>query len=138
MLAELFESSSVGKEGLQYLVAWTFYRQLFQLTDPIWFLRGRSANDACYEHVKKVMKLAITSHHFQSVVPLRMITQTKRMTSRIRTAFEEALQSSSWLTPEIRALAINKLIDITVHIGSPGQRLDPDYVEELYSQYPQT
>ncbi|KAL3206496.1 hypothetical protein MRX96_052814 [Rhipicephalus microplus] len=138
MLAELFESSSVGKEGLQYLVAWTFYRQLFQLTDPIWFLRGRSANDACYEHVKKVMKLAITSHHFQSVVPLRMITQTKRMTSRIRTAFEEALQSSSWLTPEIRALAINKLIDITVHIGSPGQRLDPDYVEEMYSQYPQT
>ncbi|KAL3208467.1 hypothetical protein MRX96_009622 [Rhipicephalus microplus] len=66
MIVKLFESTHVGKEGLQYLVAWTFYRQLFELTDPTWFLRGRSANDACYEHVKKVLKLAITSHHFQS------------------------------------------------------------------------
>ncbi|KAL1475259.1 hypothetical protein MTO96_037423, partial [Rhipicephalus appendiculatus] len=136
MLAQLFESKSVGKEGLQYLVAWTFYRQLFEFTDPSWFLRGRSANDACYEHVKKVMKLAITSHYFQSVVPPRMIYQTKRMASRIRTAFEEAFQSSSWLTTEIRALAINRLINITVHIGSPGRRLDPDYVEEVYKPFP--
>ncbi|KAH7957177.1 hypothetical protein HPB52_015878 [Rhipicephalus sanguineus] len=136
MLAQLFESKSVGKEGLQYLVAWTFYRQLFELTVPIWFLKDRSANDACYEHVKKVMKLAITSHHFQSVVPPRMIYQTKRMTSRIRSAFEEALQSSSWLTPEIRALASERLINITVYVGSPGRRLDPDFIEEVYSQYP--
>ncbi|KAL3211113.1 hypothetical protein MRX96_036610 [Rhipicephalus microplus] len=66
MLSRLFVSKSVGKEGLQYLVAWTFYRQLFQVTDPIWFLRGRSASEACYEHVEKVLKLAITSHYFQS------------------------------------------------------------------------
>ncbi|KAL1467500.1 hypothetical protein MTO96_026020, partial [Rhipicephalus appendiculatus] len=79
MLAQLFKSKSVGKEGLQYLVAWTLYRQLFEFTDPVWFLRGRTANDACYEHVKKVMKLAITSHQFQKVVPPRMIYQTKRM-----------------------------------------------------------
>ncbi|XP_075744140.1 endothelin-converting enzyme 1-like [Rhipicephalus microplus] len=136
MIVKLFESTHVGKEGLQYLVAWTFYRQLFELTDPTWFLRGRSANDACYEHVKKVLKLAITSHHFQSVVPPRMLYQTKRMTSRIRSSFEEALQSSSWLTPEIRATSINKLINITVYTGSPGRRLDPDYVEELYKSFP--
>ncbi|KAH7957264.1 hypothetical protein HPB52_016842 [Rhipicephalus sanguineus] len=43
-----------------------YSRQLFEFTDQLWFLKGRSANDACYEHVNKVMKLAITSHHFQS------------------------------------------------------------------------
>ncbi|KAL1468645.1 hypothetical protein MTO96_025234 [Rhipicephalus appendiculatus] len=66
ILAKLFESKSVGKEGLQCLVAWTFYRQLFAFTNRDWFLRGRSARKACYEHVKKVMKLAVSSHYFQS------------------------------------------------------------------------
>ncbi|KAL1421516.1 hypothetical protein MTO96_023078 [Rhipicephalus appendiculatus] len=136
LLAKLFESKSVGKEGLQYLVAWTFYRQLYEFTDPVWFVAGRSASDACYEHIKKVMKVAITSHHFQSVVPPRMVYQTKRMVSQIRNAFDEALRSSSWLTPKLRALASGKLINITVYVGSPGRRLDPDYIEELYKPYP--
>ncbi|KAL1486932.1 hypothetical protein MTO96_031157 [Rhipicephalus appendiculatus] len=136
ILAKLFGSKHVDKEGLQYLVAWTIYRQLFEFTVPIYFLKDRSASDACYEHVKKVMKVAITSHYFQSVVPRRMVYQTKYMVSRIRNAFDEALQSSSWLTPKLRALASGELINLTVYVGSPGRRLDADYIEELYKPYP--
>ncbi|KAL3229930.1 hypothetical protein MRX96_048513, partial [Rhipicephalus microplus] len=66
MLVKLFESKFVGKEGLQYLIAWTLYRQLFKFTNPIWFLEGRRSSDACIKLVKDVMKQPITSHVFQS------------------------------------------------------------------------
>ncbi|KAL1486929.1 hypothetical protein MTO96_031155 [Rhipicephalus appendiculatus] len=119
-----------------FLNKYTNNTQLFEFTNQDWFLRGRSASDACYEHVKKVMKLAITSHYFQSVVPPRMVYQTKRMASRIRHAFDKVLQSSSWLSPRLQALATDELINITVYVGSPGRRLDPEYVEEIYKPFP--
>ncbi|KAH6933936.1 hypothetical protein HPB50_019128 [Hyalomma asiaticum] len=136
ILRNLFEDESVGKAGLQYLVAWSIYRQLIKLTDPYAFRYGRTAEDACYEHVMKVMSLAIYNHYFNSTVPPRMVYQTKRMVSRIRRAFEKALNSSSWMSADIRANAINKLANITVYVGSPGQRLDPRFVSKIYESYP--
>ncbi|KAL1415632.1 hypothetical protein MTO96_029119 [Rhipicephalus appendiculatus] len=84
IIVRLFNSTYVGLEGLRYLVAWTFYRHLVELTDQYSFLRGKTASDVCYEHVKKVMNLAIVSQYFQPVVPPRMVYQTERMVSRIR------------------------------------------------------
>ncbi|KAL1466304.1 hypothetical protein MTO96_026779, partial [Rhipicephalus appendiculatus] len=136
ILFKSFESKSVGVDGLRYLVAWDFYRQLVEFTDPYTFRRKRSVSDLCYRHIEKVMTLAVHGAYYKEAVPPRMIYQTKRMVSRIRSAFEQALQSSSWLTPSIRNQAINKLIDITVYVGSPGRRMDPDYVEEVYKPYP--
>ncbi|KAL1486145.1 hypothetical protein MTO96_047074, partial [Rhipicephalus appendiculatus] len=66
MLAKLFKDESVGRKGLQYLVAWIVFRQLVEFTEPDMFLRERTKSDACYEHVKKVMNLAVTSPVFQS------------------------------------------------------------------------
>ncbi|KAL3200326.1 hypothetical protein MRX96_043453 [Rhipicephalus microplus] len=66
MLMKLFNNMAVGRKGLQYLVAWILYRQLVQFTDPRMFLHGRTATDACYDHIKRVMTLAVTSPVFQS------------------------------------------------------------------------
>ncbi|KAH6932392.1 hypothetical protein HPB50_005235 [Hyalomma asiaticum] len=65
-----------------------------------------------------------------------MVSQTKDMTSRIRKAFVAALKSSSWVDPSIREDAINRLNNITVYAGSPGRRLDPQFVEEFYKPLP--
>ncbi|KAL1476173.1 hypothetical protein MTO96_018750, partial [Rhipicephalus appendiculatus] len=86
ILVKLFKNERVGEEGLRYLVAWSIYRQLVEFTEPYMFLRGGAASDACYDHVSKVMHLALISSFFQS--------------------------------------------------GSPGKRLDPEYVEAIYKPYP--
>ncbi|KAL1473893.1 hypothetical protein MTO96_038390 [Rhipicephalus appendiculatus] len=65
ILVKLFENKSVGRHGLQYLVAWTFFRQLLEFTEPSLFLRGRRVSDACYRHVMKVMRLAVITPYFQ-------------------------------------------------------------------------
>ncbi|KAL3236386.1 hypothetical protein MRX96_048243, partial [Rhipicephalus microplus] len=132
IIGKLFES--VGKEGLRYLIAWTFYRQLVQLTEPVELLRQKTPSEVCYEHVKRVMNLAIISHYFQSEVPPRMVYQTKRMVTRIRHTFVKAMESSSWISPNARHYAIELLYEITAHAGSPGRRLDPEFIADIYSQ----
>ncbi|KAH6933932.1 hypothetical protein HPB50_019124 [Hyalomma asiaticum] len=136
IILKLFEKETVRAEGLRYLVAWNIYRQLVAYTDPNTFRDGSSASDACYRHIMKVMDIAVVGSYFQVAVPPRLVYQTKVMVSRIRTAFENALNSSSWLDPIVRSNAINKLINITVYVGSPGRRLDPKYVEDVYKNYP--
>ncbi|KAL1415636.1 hypothetical protein MTO96_029123 [Rhipicephalus appendiculatus] len=66
VLVKLFKNESMGEKGLQYLVAWSVYRQLVQFTDPYMFLRERTTSDACYEHVREVMNLAVISPFFMS------------------------------------------------------------------------
>ncbi|KAH7956118.1 hypothetical protein HPB52_006133 [Rhipicephalus sanguineus] len=65
IIKKLFEDKQVGKVGLQYLVAWSIYRQLAEFTEPYLFRGDRKADEACYVHVKNVMNLAILSHYFQ-------------------------------------------------------------------------
>ncbi|XP_075744579.1 uncharacterized protein LOC142803347 [Rhipicephalus microplus] len=66
IIKKLFEDKYVGKAGLQYLVAWSIYRQFFEFTVPYFFRGGRKADESCFVHVKNVMNLAILSHHFQT------------------------------------------------------------------------
>ncbi|KAL1473892.1 hypothetical protein MTO96_038390 [Rhipicephalus appendiculatus] len=136
ILVKLFENKSVGRHGLQYLVAWTFFRQLLEFTEPSLFLRGRRVSDACYRHVMKVMRLAVITPYFQQATPPYMVSRTKVMESRIRDTYEKALNSSSWITSHIRAKALNKLTGMKIYVGSPGRRLDPEFVEEVYKPYP--
>ncbi|KAH6933937.1 hypothetical protein HPB50_019129 [Hyalomma asiaticum] len=65
ILKKLFESEVVGKVGLQYLVAWSIFRQLVNFTDPYTLRGDKTAEDACYGHVRSAMNLAIISHYFQ-------------------------------------------------------------------------
>ncbi|KAL1442735.1 hypothetical protein MTO96_007753 [Rhipicephalus appendiculatus] len=136
ILVRLFEDESVGRQGLRYLVAWIIYRQLVEFTEPYLFTHGRTASDACYEHVRKVMDLAVLSPYFQSEIQPYMVEQVKLMASKIRGAFLKALESSSWLSGNIREGAIRKLKNMTAHVGSPGRRLDPAFVEEFYKPFP--
>ncbi|KAL1479608.1 hypothetical protein MTO96_051718 [Rhipicephalus appendiculatus] len=66
ILVDLFKSELVGKEGLQYLVAWSIYRQLVEYTEPYMFLHGRPTIEVCYKHILRVMNLAIMSPFFES------------------------------------------------------------------------
>ncbi|KAH7957580.1 hypothetical protein HPB52_020438 [Rhipicephalus sanguineus] len=69
IIKKLFEDKNVGKVGLQYLVAWSIYRQLAEFTEPYLFRGDRKADEACFVHVKNVMKLAILSDHYRSYMP---------------------------------------------------------------------
>ncbi|KAH7957653.1 hypothetical protein HPB52_021071 [Rhipicephalus sanguineus] len=216
LLVKLFENETVGKEGLRYIVAWSVYRQLVEFTDPYMFLRGRTTSDACYEHIIKVMNLAVISPFFQSgaddveqkapplkifedrvhgtqylvewmrsrnldltndtrlatvkpvemmvrasldlglhvviailfkdkefvnreetgsEIPQYMIGKGKEMVSTIRSTYQKAFESSTWLGREYREALISKLKNITTYVGSPGKRLDPEYIEDFYSEY---
>ncbi|KAL1479049.1 hypothetical protein MTO96_034844 [Rhipicephalus appendiculatus] len=82
------------------------------------------------------MNLAILSHYFQSVIPPRMVYQTRRMVFRIRNVFSKAIDSSSWVSRDTAYDAIRTLDEIKAYVGSPGRRLDPEFVEEIYKPYP--
>ncbi|KAH7957538.1 hypothetical protein HPB52_020003 [Rhipicephalus sanguineus] len=136
LIKKLYYDRNIGRNGLRYLVAWSIFRQLINFTDP-YMLRGDdTAEDACFKHIRTVMNLAIVSHYFQSVVPPRMVYQAKRIVSRIRNAFQNTLESSSYLTRNIRENIINEMLNIKVFIGSPGRRLDPVFVEEMFKPLP--
>ncbi|XP_037565067.1 endothelin-converting enzyme 1 [Dermacentor silvarum] len=65
-----------------------------------------------------------------------MVDLAKRMLTSIRRALRKSLESSSWFTGRDRELALRKLDNITTHVGSPGNRLDPVSVEKHYKPYP--
>ncbi|KAL1421519.1 hypothetical protein MTO96_023081 [Rhipicephalus appendiculatus] len=136
IIKKLFEEKHVGKFGLQYLVAWSIYRQLAEFTEPYLFRGDRTAEDSCFVHVKNVMNFAILSHHFQSLVTPEMIHDAWSMAFQLKDAFMEALNSSSWLTSTFRTSFMTKLEGIVVQAGSPGNRLDPGLVEKFYEPLP--
>ncbi|KAL1473798.1 hypothetical protein MTO96_038458, partial [Rhipicephalus appendiculatus] len=136
LLTSLFKSKSVGKDGLRYLVAWIFYRQVVMYTYPEMLRNYGSATTACFELTKKVMNLAVLSSYFASALPPRMVYQTKRMASRIRNAFESAFNSSTWIGRDVRDEFINRVINLKFHVGLTGRRSDPAFVEEIYRDYP--
>ncbi|KAL1485906.1 hypothetical protein MTO96_047174, partial [Rhipicephalus appendiculatus] len=93
------------------------------------YVKGGGAKDI------PIYKLGLyTKPYVTEVVPPRMVYPTKRMTSRIRSAFEKALKSASWIGRDIRDELINKLIDVKFYVGSQGRRLNPAFVEEVYSE----
>ncbi|KAL1421522.1 hypothetical protein MTO96_023082 [Rhipicephalus appendiculatus] len=136
IIKKLFEEKYVGKFGLQYLVAWSIYRQLAEFTEPYLFRGDRTAEDSCFVHVRNVMNLAMLSHHFQPLVTPEMIRDTWSMAFQIKDAFMEVLNSSSWLNATFRASFMTKLDNIEVEVGSPGNRLDPGLVEKFYEPLP--
>ncbi|KAL1415641.1 hypothetical protein MTO96_029128 [Rhipicephalus appendiculatus] len=136
IIKKLFEDKRAGKVGMQYLVAWSIYRQLVNFTDPDLFRGDREADEYCFEHVKKVMRLAILSHYFQSLVPPSTIKAATSMAYRIKSALRTALQSSRWLTESVRKSFMNKWSSIRFEIGSAGNRLNPEFVEKFYAPLP--
>ncbi|KAL1485641.1 hypothetical protein MTO96_000057, partial [Rhipicephalus appendiculatus] len=135
ILSSLLKSKSVGKDGLRYLVAWSFYRQLLWYTEPEILRHIRPAATVCYDQVMRAMGLAAISPYFTSALPPRMVYRTKRIASRIRNSFESALNSSSWIGQDVRDEFMKKLITMKIHFGLTGRRSDPAFVEEIYTAY---
>ncbi|KAL1466193.1 hypothetical protein MTO96_026822 [Rhipicephalus appendiculatus] len=128
--------NNMTKIGLNYLVAWKIFLHLVRFTEPYIFLHNTSASDACYEHVSAYMKLAVNSPFLQSEVGPYLVRQAKNMAGEIRNAYVRALHDSHWLSDDFRQAAAKKTIDIRFFVGSPGQDLDPNFVETLYKPYP--
>ncbi|KAL1467502.1 hypothetical protein MTO96_026022 [Rhipicephalus appendiculatus] len=135
LIVELLKSKSVGQKGLQYLIAWSVYRQLMKYTLPHSLVGRRTKPDACYEHTEKAMHVAVTSPYYQTVVPPDKLEAVKTMLLNIRTAYADTFKNSSWVQGEDRIIAVQKLSKMRSYVGSPGQYLDPAYVEELYKTY---
>ncbi|KAL1471130.1 hypothetical protein MTO96_023867 [Rhipicephalus appendiculatus] len=68
--------------------------------------------------------------------PPSMIKDAKLMAYKIRYFFLVALNSSSWLTDSVREYLVNQWSRITLQVGSPGDRLDPAFVEKFYEPLP--
>ncbi|KAL1482144.1 hypothetical protein MTO96_034009 [Rhipicephalus appendiculatus] len=134
ILVKLFKS--MGEAGLRYLVAWKFYSHLLQFTESYMFLRGLPASVACYDHIRNVMGLAVVSPFLQSEVPKGMVQEAKDMVQEIRNSYQKALISSTWLSDDFRQAALKKMVNMVSYVGSPGRRLEPDYVEALYNDCP--
>ncbi|KAL1415635.1 hypothetical protein MTO96_029122 [Rhipicephalus appendiculatus] len=132
ILLDLFKSEHVGIRGLRYLVAWSVFRQLAEFTEPYLFRGERSASDACYTHVETPMHLAIISKYFNDVGAVALTNRTERMVSHISDIFKEVLANSSWVGEGPFRGAADKLDDIVVNVGSPGQRLDPSFIEHHF------
>ncbi|KAL1487218.1 hypothetical protein MTO96_008163 [Rhipicephalus appendiculatus] len=132
VLVQVF--NSMAQEALRYLVAWKFYWSLVRFTEPYMFIGDQAASEVCYAHVRNVMDLAVLSPFFQWEIRPNMVTQAKSMVGEIRNSFVKALQSSTWLSSEFREAAVNKMMKRVAHVGSPGRRLDPDFVEAVYSK----
>ncbi|XP_075539434.1 neprilysin-1-like [Dermacentor variabilis] len=135
MLANLLNDTSVGQDGLRHLVAWSVYTQLMEYTVPELLVGRRKSKDVCYEHVGKAMKLAVVSPYLQWVKPF-MLDQVKAMLGNIRNGFRDAFKFSTWVKEEVRETALRKLAKMKAYVGSPGQRLDAAFVEELYRPFP--
>ncbi|KAH6933920.1 hypothetical protein HPB50_018842 [Hyalomma asiaticum] len=135
-IATLLSDKYVGKKGLQYLVAWSVFKHLVDYTVPR-LLRGtESPSYACYEHVGKAMRLALMSPYFQEAVKPETLNEVDTMFSNIRTAYREAFEKSSWVKGRDRNVALRKLANMRSFIGSPGEYLEPSYLEELYIRIP--
>ncbi|XP_075744549.1 neprilysin-2-like [Rhipicephalus microplus] len=132
IIKELFDHEYVTKAGLRYLVGWSIYRQLVEFTDQYLFLYKKKADEACFEHVKKVMNLAILSNFFKVVAPAESLNEVRQIASRIKDTFFETVKSSSWLTSSVRKRLLEKLQKIELLVGSPGNRSEPKFVERFY------
>ncbi|XP_075744566.1 endothelin-converting enzyme 2-like [Rhipicephalus microplus] len=136
LIVQLLKAKSVGEKGLQYLVAWSVFRQLMKYTVPN-LLVGRSTKSAaCYEHAKKAMRIAVTSPYYQTVVPRKSLEDVKTMLLNIRNAYAETFENSSWVEGQDRFIALQKLFKMRSYVGSPERYLDPAYVEQLYNSGP--
>ncbi|XP_049276140.1 endothelin-converting enzyme homolog [Rhipicephalus sanguineus] len=65
-----------------------------------------------------------------------MVNQTESMVSQVQTAFRDTLLNSLWISYKEEVGAIRKFDDIVVNVGSPGRRLDPEFIDEHYKAYP--
>ncbi|XP_065289070.1 neprilysin-1-like isoform X2 [Dermacentor albipictus] len=140
LLVRLFKSKWVGANGLRYLVAWSIYRQLLNYTVPQLLFGKSSPSDhdvkrTCHNLVQKVMNLAVKSLFFQSQAPSVAVDRAQGMLTRMRRVLRQSFESSSWLTGRTRRAALRKLDNLTTHVGS-GNRLDLEFVENLYKPYP--
>ncbi|KAL1444547.1 hypothetical protein MTO96_029769 [Rhipicephalus appendiculatus] len=136
LIVELLKAKSVGQKGLQYLIAWSVYRQLMKYTLSHLLVGRRTKSDACYEHAEKAMRVAVTSPYYQTVVPPDTLEAVKTMLLNIRTAYADTFKNSSWVQGEDRIIAVQKLSKMRSYVGSLGRYLDPAYVEELYKSFP--
>ncbi|KAL1487217.1 hypothetical protein MTO96_008162 [Rhipicephalus appendiculatus] len=105
--------NTMAQEAPRYLVAWKFY----------WTLKRHGSGGA-----QPFLPIGDSAKHGSR--------GEGYMVDAIRYSFVKALQSSTWLSSEFREAAVKKLTKMVAHVGSPGRRLEPDFVEAVYKPYP--
>ncbi|KAH7959371.1 hypothetical protein HPB49_010623 [Dermacentor silvarum] len=136
ILADMLEEKIFGREGLNHLIAWSLYTQLVFHTQPDHFPGRKDVLRGCYAHVAKVMKLALVSPYLHAIVTPDLFEHGKKLAAKLVETFRATLASSKWLNGTAREVALRKIDKMKLHIGSPGNRLDPAMVEKFYEPLP--
>ncbi|KAH6921478.1 hypothetical protein HPB50_001336 [Hyalomma asiaticum] len=137
VLAELLDlPSPAGPAVLRCLVAWSLFRQLLAYARPPLDTAGKGTLYGCYSRVDEVMDLALTSRYLQSAVNHDAVQRASDIFARVREAYGEAMQNSSWLEGQERTVALRKLANMKAIIGGPERRWDEHYVEQYYVGLP--
>ncbi|XP_070389840.1 uncharacterized protein [Dermacentor albipictus] len=79
---------------------------------------------------------SLISKHKSTLTNQKTLNETASMAENIRRAFRTAFETSSWVTGDVRQLAIQKITNMKYYLGSPGQRLDPAAIEKYYDSVP--
>ncbi|XP_075744132.1 neprilysin-1-like [Rhipicephalus microplus] len=107
-----------------------FYRTV-PLTQP-------EASTSTYQMALTLEHLVLTtpwetaSPGTSTSAPTERLNEVRQLVFRIKDAFFEAVHSSSWLTSSARTRLLEKLEEMEVLVGSPGDRLEPEFVERFY------
>lgn len=81
-----------------------------------------------------ILCICVNIFLFYAVVKSSMVEAVKTMLSNIRDALHEEFKLSNWVTGEDQTVVVKKLAYMRNFVGSPGQRLENDYLEKLYSK----
>ncbi|XP_037268641.2 endothelin-converting enzyme 1 [Rhipicephalus microplus] len=127
---------TVNTRWMTTLIAWSLFRQLSVYTDVRLLLATAKANDACFTHVDNVMKLAFAAAYLHFVMPQETVKTATSLAMKIREAFHNALNTSSWVESNVKRVALRKLSNMKFYIGSSGQRLDPAKIDKYYDDVP--
>lgn len=65
-------------------------------------------------------------------MPQETVKTATSLAMKIREAFHNALNTSSWVESNVKRVALRKLSNMKFYIGSSGQRLDPAKIDKYY------
>ncbi|KAL1482143.1 hypothetical protein MTO96_034009 [Rhipicephalus appendiculatus] len=105
--------------------------------DELHFIASNTDNnEQKYKSIEINNLGSLTEPYVTSEVPKGMVQEAKDMVQEIRNSYQKALISSTWLSDDFRQAALKKMVNMVSYVGSPGRRLEPDYVEALYNDCP--
>ncbi|KAL3211109.1 hypothetical protein MRX96_036606 [Rhipicephalus microplus] len=106
--------------------------QIKSYDDQVDYFEYTTYSEAGLEPIRLNSLGNLTEPYITSVIPEDMVEEAKQMVHEIRFSYAKAFLTSTWLSSDFREAAVNKTASMVFYVGSPGRRLDPEFVEAFY------